>query len=293
MYAYDFLYPGVAPGALAGLGTAYHATGTGQLYARSGWDEAATWVNLIAGPYTQSHAHQDQGSLMIYKGGWLAYDPNVDSRSGLHQEADAHSLVRIVDGDDAIAQRAGTTSKLVALHRGAGWLHAAADVTPAYRGHAKVQKVERELVFVEPDAFVVYDRVTTSAGTEQVWQLAAPVAPAIAGTHTTIAGSQTLHVERLQPAAATTVATPFSTIDSDFSAGHRIDVAAAGGDNRYLHALWIGNAVTSVTAETDGVTLVMPGGTATVRFQRDAIGGTLVLGGQTITLGAGLDPLPE
>ena len=39
----------------------------------------ATWVNMIAGPYTESHAHQDQGSIMIYKGGWLAYDPVIHS----------------------------------------------------------------------------------------------------------------------------------------------------------------------------------------------------------------------
>ena len=293
MVAYDFLYPGVAPSTLEGLGTAYHAAGTGQLYARSGWDEGATWVNLIAGPYTQSHAHQDQGALMIYKGGWLAYDANVESRSGLHQEVDAHGLVRISDGGQSIKQRAGTTSKLVALHRGDGWLHAAADLTPAYKGNAKVQQIQRELVFIEPDAFVIYDRVTTSAGTQQIWQLATPVSPTVAGTHATIAGAQTLHVERVQPAAATFAVTPFNTIDSDFSNGFRLDSTAAGGDQRFLHALWIGNAVTSVTPETDGVTLAVAGGTATVRFHRDAIGGTLTLGGSTKTLGPGVDPLPE
>jgi hypothetical protein len=42
-------------------------------------------VNLIAGPYTPSDAHEDQGSLMIYKDGWLAYDVVVK------QETTAHS----------------------------------------------------------------------------------------------------------------------------------------------------------------------------------------------------------
>ena len=90
MTAYDFLVrePDVAPTPLDGLGTSYYAPGIGELYARSGWDKHATWVNLIAGPYTQSHAHQDQGSMMIYKDGWLAYDANVDSHSGLRQETE-------------------------------------------------------------------------------------------------------------------------------------------------------------------------------------------------------------
>ncbi|MBA3452650.1 MAG: hypothetical protein H0T42_06065, partial [Deltaproteobacteria bacterium] len=69
MYVYDFLYESpVAASSLAGLNTTHHVPGIGQIYARSGWDNQATWVNLTAGPYTESHAHQDQGSLMIYKG---------------------------------------------------------------------------------------------------------------------------------------------------------------------------------------------------------------------------------
>src|SRR5678816_4918516 len=69
MFEYDFLYANtdIPTAELDGLGTAYYAPGIGEVYARSGWDTHATWVNLIAGPYTQSHAHQDQGSLMIYK----------------------------------------------------------------------------------------------------------------------------------------------------------------------------------------------------------------------------------
>ena len=77
------------------LNTAYYASGIGELYTRSSWDTHATWVNLIAGPYTESHAHQDQGALMLYKDGWLTWDAVVDSKSGLRQETNAHGLVRI------------------------------------------------------------------------------------------------------------------------------------------------------------------------------------------------------
>ena len=296
MSVYDFLYEnhGVASSTLDGLGTAYHAPGIGQLYARSSWDKSATWINLIAGPYTQSHAHQDQGSLMIYKDGWLVYDANVESRSGLHQTLDAHSLVRIIDGGKTVAQSANTTSKMIALHRGPGWLHAAADLTPAYKGSAAVQKVQREIVFVEPDAVVVYDRVATRAGGQQVWQLATPVAPSVAGARATIAGDRTLTVQRVAPAQTTSSVTDLRSADDDFSGGYRLDTTMPGGDQRYLHVLWIGDAVGGVLPESDGVTLQLANGrTAIVRFERDGIGGSISIDGAVTPLGAGVDTLPE
>src|SRR4029077_19579051 len=95
MYVFDFLYDNmnVPASTLTGLGTAYYAPGIGELYARSGWDKHATWINMIAGSYTESHAHQDQGALMIYKDGWLAYDAVVDSHSGLTAATPAHGRV--------------------------------------------------------------------------------------------------------------------------------------------------------------------------------------------------------
>ena len=128
MLGYDFLYDNTVPAQpLTGIATAYHAEGIGELYARSGWDSHATWINLIAGPYTESHAHQDQGSLMIYKDGWLAFDPVVDSHSGLDQNVTTHGLVRIDQSGAPVRQVASTVSSVKALHKGAGWVYAAAD----------------------------------------------------------------------------------------------------------------------------------------------------------------------
>src|SRR5205823_4357936 len=109
----DFIYDNsaVASAPLTNLHTSYYAAGIGELYARSGWDKHATWINLIAGPYTESHAHQDQGALMIYKDGWLAYDSVVDSHSGLTQATTAHSLVRISNGGTPVGQVVGTMPK--------------------------------------------------------------------------------------------------------------------------------------------------------------------------------------
>jgi hypothetical protein len=294
----DFLYdrPDVAPSSLAGLDTTYYAPGIGELYTRSGWDTHATWVNLIAGPYTQSHAHQDQGSLLIYKDGWLSYDSVIDSHSGLRQETTAHSLVRVNSGGQPVRQIASTISKLVSLHTGNGWTYAAADLTPAYDGNPAIGKMQREIVYLKPDTVVVYDRVTSGSGTQQVWQLATPTAPSVSGATATISGAHALHVERLAPTSATSSVFSYTNDASgDYNGGYRLDETAPGGDQRFLNVLSIDGAVRSASASGDStVTVVLSSGkTATIAFSHDSIGATLTFDGHTTTLAPGVDALSE
>ncbi|HWU86901.1 MAG TPA: hypothetical protein VN253_06485 [Kofleriaceae bacterium] len=297
MYAYDFLDdPTEIPALpLDGLATTYHAKGIGELYARSGWDAGATWVNLIAGPYTESHAHQDQGSLMIYKGGWLAYDANVKSKSGLSQATTSHSLVRINRGSAPVRQVVSTESKLAALKKGAGYVYASADLTPAYNGDSAVQKVHREMLYLEPNIVVVFDRVQTASDTTQTWQLATPVAPSISGSTATISNAgHTLRVMRIAPSGGAMSVYDYRA-DQDMSGGYRIDEPMTGGDRRYLHVLAMDGSVASASANGDtGVTLSLAGGgTVVVRFVRDTVGATLTRNGVTTALVAGVETLPE
>jgi hypothetical protein len=299
MVAYDFVYDNanVTAQAIDGLNTTYYAPGIGELYARSGWDAHATWVNLIAGPYTQSHAHQDQGSLMIYKDGWLAFDAVINSHSGLTQETTAHGLVRITSNGQPVRQIANTISSLTALHQGAGYTYAAANLTPAYNGNSAVQKLQRELLYLLPDTVVVFDRVQSTSGTTQTWQLAVPVAPSISGAIATISSAG--HALKVQKISGGTMATTAMTsVSSDYSGGFRLDETMPGGDNRYLHVLSIDSAVSSTAVTGDsahpGVTVRLSNGhTATITFTRDTTGATLVLDGVTHTLAAGVDRLPE
>jgi len=305
MFSYDFVYANtdVAATSLDGLGTAYYAPGIGELYARSGWDTHATWINLIAGPFTQSHAHQDQGSLMIYKDGWLGYDAIVATHSGVLQTLDLHSLVRIVDSSGRnIEQQRGTSAQLVALHRGAGFLHAAADVTAVYKKSSAIQKVQREIVYLEPSTVVVYDRVTTSAsGTSQIWQLVAPTRPVLTDLGAKITGapatkdapSHVLEISRVNAPASAAPSVFDFTGNSDFSGGFRYDETSAGGDNRSLHVLTIDGAAQVATSAADSVTLSVGTKTVTVAFRPGAIGGSITIDGQTTPLDAGLDTLPE
>ena len=296
MFGYDFLYDDAATTAapLAGMGTTYYARGIGELYARSSWDKTATWVNLIAGPYTQSHAHQDQGSLMIYKGAWLAYDAVIDSHSGLTQATTAHSLVRIDQGGAPVTQVADTQSSLKALHTGAGWVYASADVTPAYNGKPAVVKDQRDILYLQPDVVVVYDRVSSAAGTTQTWQLASPATPAISGATTSFTnGGHTLHVQRLAPSAAVASAHNMNA-ESDYAAGYRLDETMPGGDQRYLHVLGVDGAVQSATVVGDTATIVLADGrNVVVAFNHDAPGATLAVAGVSTTLDASIETLPE
>lgn len=303
MAVWDFWYdPGDLPAAPGSeLHPVYHATGTGQVYARSAWDEDATWVHLAAGPYTESHAHRDKGSLLFYRGEWLAYDQNILSHSGIRQEEEMHNLVRIVDGGQTVTQHEGAPpADLLALAEGDGWLYAAVDVTPIYDGHAAVARVEREMVFIKPDVLVVFDRVDTNGGSERVWQLNTPIQPALADTTATIAGSQaTLVVRRIAPDDADSSVFDW-TADDDMSGGFRIDTAHASQDgaSRFLHVLSTDGAVIGATASHAGsqlgVQLTLAGNVdARVRFETDSPGGELELNGDTIPLAVGVSPLPE
>ncbi len=296
MLVYDFLYDndGVTARPLAEMATDYYASGIGQVYSRSGWDTGATWLNLTGGAYTESHAHQDQGALQIFKGSWLAADGVLGSTNGIIQDTTSHSLVRIVSGGTTVKQQVGTMSSLAALHQGDGWLHAAVDVTPSYKGTSSVQKVQRELVFIKPNTVIVYDRVATSAGTSQVWQIAAPTKPTVSGATATIPGTHALSVQRLVPASATSASVDLSGT-TGYTAGHRLDTTVAGGDVRYLHVLSLDGTATSATASGDtGVTVTLSNGqTASVTFDRNNIGATLVYNGATTALAATVNDLAE
>ncbi|HEX3759378.1 MAG TPA: hypothetical protein VHW23_11760 [Kofleriaceae bacterium] len=315
MFASDFIYANknVTASTLDGLNTAYYAPGIGEVYARSGWDKHATWVNLIAGPYTQSHAHQDQGSLMLYKDGWLAYDAVVDSHSGLTQATTAHSVVRLINGGNIVEQQANydlskQDSKVLALHQDKtkGYVHVAADLTNAYGGQSAVQMVQREMVYIQPDTVVVYDRLSTKVGGQVVFQLVSPVSPptATGTTHTfttivnppktTVAHTLTLE-DVITPPGTTPSIVDMSKEDSDFMGGFRLEeTAAAATNNRFLHVLTIDGAASNIASSgSDGVTMMIGGQAATVSFNHDNVGATLTLGGQTITLAAGVDPLAE
>jgi hypothetical protein len=227
----------------------YHASGIGHLFARSSWQADATWLGFIAGPLTESHAHRDNGSFLIFKNEWLAYDAVIDSSSGLRREEAVHNLVELTRGGKPVPMQDNKSAKLLALEDDPAFLYVAADVTPMYEG-ADVTSVQRELVFVKPDTFVVFDRVSARAGIGKTWHLNTPFKPAVKNNYASIQGKRSnLTVTALLPRGAKPAVVAWPSVDSDFQGGYRVDIAAGPDETvQFLTVLSLDGAVTRVGA---------------------------------------------
>lgn len=201
----------------------YHAPGTGQLFARTGWDAAAMWLQFSAGPYVQSHAHQDQGAFTLFEGDWLAATENIWTHSGIQQGTDTHNLLRFEQGGQIVPQRVGTTSTMTVTPGAGGAVHAVANLLPAYDGDPAIVAWQRTLDFANRK-LTVSDQFTLGSGTEAIFQVNTPGQPIING-NTATAGN--LKIRVLSPASATLTALDWTTRtgpDETYYSGWRLDV---------------------------------------------------------------------
>ncbi len=247
----DFLYEPAPPAStpvLPTLNTTYWAPGTGQLMMRSGWTSDATYANFICGPYTESHAHRDQGSFVVYKRQWWALDANLYSHSGIEQAEDMHNLVRFDAAGATVKQTYNSSCQLAALATQPHYTYALAQITPVYRGRKQVVNAEREFVFIQPDVFVVFDRaMARQAEVQRVFTLNLPEPPQVEGTHIALrqAGGR-FDVLRLAPQGVTTSVLDWTQAGRGLKGGARIDVAhAQGQSSQFLHVLALDGAVRS------------------------------------------------
>ena len=204
----------------------YHATGTGRLFARTGWERDAMWMTFTAGPYVESHAHQDQGGFTLFARDWLAVTENIWTHSGIQQGTDVHNVVRFMRNGAPIRQREPSTSSMQVVHGDApGEVHASADLSAAYAPGAGVQSWKRTVDFAGRK-LVVRDTFAKTADTQAVFQVNVPVKPVIDGREAT-AGR--LRIRVLSPEDATLGALDWSTLDqAEFRSGWRVDVQGSG-----------------------------------------------------------------
>jgi hypothetical protein len=216
---FAFHDPTVAPRPLAEMPTArlFSPLGTGHLFMRSDWSEAATLVHFRCGDYFENHGHFDQGAFTIFRRGELAlkggsYASAFDSEHRHHYFKQAISANTVVFSDpsdplDAGRQRqihyqsAGTPADYAA-HKlpgaqprvecgdilafdAAAWAtctisnfhHLAADVTAAWDA-SKVKRHLRQLAFVDGRHLVVVDETETATPAIRArWLLHTAVAP--------------------------------------------------------------------------------------------------------------------
>lgn len=279
----DFLYdrPAVTPLPLTTLNTAYYGPGTGNLFTRSSWAPTATYAHFIAGPYSESHAHRDQGSFLLYRGDWLLDDQNLRSHSGIELDEEMHNLVRFVSAGQTVTMaEGGPETEMLALADHAQFTYALANTLPTYNGKAQVVKSEREFLFLKPGTLVIFDRTAANgAGVARVFGLNMALAPTITGDHLALVrGGHRADVHRVAPVGVPWTTTAYG---AGFSGGMRADAShSVGTESLFLHIISTDGDVASVTANhvagaTGAALTFADGRTAIVRFSNSGRGGTL------------------
>ncbi|MFI5381059.1 MAG: heparinase II/III family protein [Tepidisphaerales bacterium] len=243
--AMDFLYEEPAEPArpLAELPLAHFAEGIGKVYARSDWTDSATWLRFDCGGFWTAHQHFDVGNFEIYRYEPLATESGEYAEWGGQHAMNwlirtvAHNCILVYEpGEQWTQMRDGgrvkcvndggqakkwdwpagtveqwmakrqqyTRGKILAYENQPQWLHIAADCTQAYAPE-KLSLWVRQIVFLRPGTFVVFDRVVSRKPEfEKTWLLHCKNEPQIDGSRTVIrSGKGELVMQTLLPAGAT------------------------------------------------------------------------------------------
>jgi hypothetical protein len=285
------------------LNTAYYNPSTGYIATRTSWASTATLVTMMAGPYTEEHAHQDQGSFMIIKGNnALIDDANMRSmrpNTGVVQHVAAHSGFMFYDSASIEAEdskwilqlgpNGGTATQVLALADNDAFTYTCVDTLPVYNGNPKVTKSQSEQLFLKLGCIVRCDRGSVNASTvHRVFNLNMGVEPTRVGDLLRFTKTgDTLRCWRIAPAALAWQSEQLrNKWGSTFSSSYRAWCAdSSDTDSLLLHVLDVNGDVASVAAnntdsqtgvEQTGVEITFTDGrVAIVRFNNTTTGGTL------------------
>jgi hypothetical protein len=142
-----------------------HFDGVGYAVVRTGWDEDAAFALLRAGILYSGHQHDDQGSIILHRKGTLVTEGGEYG----YDDAIYHNTLLIGGGQTHYARNSvqfwqemeGTEYDLggiTAFEDGDGYTYVACDIGSAYDSR-KVDYFQREFACVEPEYFVIFDRV--------------------------------------------------------------------------------------------------------------------------------------
>jgi len=185
----------VAPAGPPPMPLARHYENQGQILMRSGSGPEDTYAAFTAGGFITQHRHFDSGNFVLFHRGFLAVDTGTrvnedDADTMVHMteyysRTIAHNALLIfqpgeefghywgwpMTDNDGGQDSVGSESVVLAFETGDHYAYAAADLTACY-DESKAAQVTRQLVFLPPDHFVVFDRVvSTQADYEKFWLL--------------------------------------------------------------------------------------------------------------------------
>ncbi len=333
----DFVWEEDPPPALplTGLPLAHIAMGIGKVYARSDWTEDAAWFRFDCGPFWTNHQHFDVGDFEIFQRepltlpsgeynewgsahamNWLirtvaansllVYEPNetwTRMRDG-GQNACANDGGQAKKWDWPVAtldewqaqQEAFHRGRIVAYENAPSFLFVAADCTPAY-SPAKLARWIRQIIFLRPHTFVVFDRaVSIQPELEKTWLLHCRKEPQIDGQTAVITapgGQATLTVQTLLPSEATIRTVhgytyrgqtfdPAPNPQTPDAVKWRLEVCPGQPqtEDLFLHVLCTDKTPAAATLVQTADALRVQVGDALVTFQ-GLVGGSLMQGGRT------------
>ncbi|MHC4398225.1 MAG: heparinase II/III domain-containing protein [Planctomycetota bacterium] len=314
--------------------------GPGYVYARSSWGEDATCFFFKCGDRFTAHQHLDVGHFLIYKHEELAgdgghYDAFGSSHDvNYHLRTIAHNTILVHDPEESWSRiRAGPVSgndggqahdwphhngavvdadqwlkgralydiaDVLAFEDRGEYLYVAGDATRAYRP-AKLELFTRQIVFLRPGTFVIFDRVkSTDAAFKKTWLLQAMKRPTEKPPHLVITnGKGRLFVQTLLPDdAQTSLATGDDLYHYDGRSFPpqrntgpapecRIEVSPSRPleVDFFLHVLTATEAtedsVPEASVQTEDGEVAMAVGRAKLVFTTDEIGGRITLDGKT------------
>lgn len=201
---------------------ARHFESVGQFVMRSGWNEDATYCMFTSGGTVDNHRHYDENNFVIYRNGYQALDSGSRARQTDHNltyyyaQTVAHNCVLIHKPNEPITsywglKYGGPEGKCtyggqgkakgtpIAFETNPLYTYVAADAKRSYG--EKCSEAVRQLVYVMPDFFVVYDRVgATDPSYAKEWLIHMQNEPQIeGGVATSRAGEGVMHVRTLLP----------------------------------------------------------------------------------------------
>jgi len=221
VYAYkDFLWRDttVKKADLSNFKLSHISTGPGYVYARSSWDEDATYLFFKCGDRFTAHQHLDVGHFMIYKYEELVGDGGHYDAFGskhdihYHLRTIAHNTILVHDPcetwpgiragpvsgndggqhhnwphhngavSDAADWRKGRQlydiADILAFEDKGDYMYVAGDCTRSY-STKKIEYFTRQIVFLRPGTFVIFDRVCSkNPRFRKTWLLQAMKVPA-------------------------------------------------------------------------------------------------------------------
>ena len=171
----------------------------GQLFMRSGSGDDDTYALFGCDGSLRSHRHYDAAHFTIYRSGYLALDTgtrqgNTDNLQNYFAQTVAHNCILIqMPGEppsnywngevfgQAGGQNSTVGSRAIAFETSTDYTYVATDASPVYSGE-KCSEAVRQFVFLPPDHFVVFDRVTaTRAEFAKRWLLHHANEPVVEG----------------------------------------------------------------------------------------------------------------